>query len=122
MGYDPPSLPPKDVGPTKIQVLVQLKGLTGVEPQKTFQVQIGIWNGKSTPLYQPALFKKSLNGAVVFADIDKKDIFSENMFLILRISQLDKGILDFINAFRNSQASGKRIFGIISNAANVFKR
>lgn len=57
---------------------------------KDFQVQIGIWNGKSEALYQPFILKSS--GSMVFADIHKTEIFKESLFLIIKVSYIDKGI------------------------------
>lgn len=81
-------MPLKDVG-SKFQLLIQFKGLTDVD-LRNFQVQIGIWNGRSEALYQPLILKNS--GAIVFTDIYKKEIFTESLFLMLKVSQVEKGI------------------------------
>lgn len=82
-----PVLPLKDIR-SKLQLLIQFKGMVGVD-LRNFHVQIGIWNGKSEALYQPLVLKSS--GSIVFADIYKTEIFTESLFLIIKVSQVDKG-------------------------------
>ena len=82
-----PVLPLKDL--EKMQILVQFDGFIGVD-LKEFQVQIGIWNGKNEALYQP--FVLNSFGSIVFTDVTKSEIFKENLFLMIKVLNKDKGI------------------------------
>ena len=96
-------------------MLIKFDGFMGVDLGE-FQVQIGIWNGENEALYQPYVLKSF--GSIVFTDILKTEIFKENLFLMIKVSNIDKGILNLTNK-RSFKAVWKRLGRVIKNIAEL---